>query len=78
LVKYLPIAITSYVKHYTRFIKAYGERLAKGDTYPGYVDSLVLWLNKEAASITQQAVISDKAFTFLDEKMLQDHQIQND
>lgn len=64
------VAITPYVKRYKSFIKVYEERLAKGDAYPGYVNSLAPFLNKEVTDPKQQTAISEGPFMFLDTTVL--------
>ncbi len=64
------IAITPYVKRYESFIPEYEKRVLSQQEYPGYVDSLEVWLNKPATTPSQQAVISDEPFMFLDDNVL--------
>ena len=64
------IAITPYTKRYEKFIPEYEKRLASNEEFPGYVQSLYDWLNKDVTSKDQIVKISDEPFMFLDDVVL--------
>lgn len=63
-------ALTPYVNRYKPFIAEYERRVKEGKPYPGFVDSLRKYLNKDAATPSQIEKISDGHFTFLDVTVL--------
>jgi len=65
------IAVSPYVKRYESFIPEYERRLANNEQFPGYVESLQKWLNKDVTSASQIASISEGPFMFFDKNFLE-------
>ena len=63
------VAITPFVKRYEPFIPEYERRLAAGDSYPGYVESLLPYLHANTSE-KERKVVSPDPFLFLDARVL--------
>jgi SAM-dependent methyltransferase len=65
------VAITPYVKKFQKFIPEYEKRIKNDAPYPGYVLSLMDWLEEDlSCDKKQRDNLSPEPFLFLDEKVL--------
>lgn len=64
------VAITPYVRRYQSFIPIFEECLKKGDKYPGYVDSLYDYADKETTTQKDLDNIRKEEFMFLTPEVL--------
>ena len=64
------VAITPYVKRYESFIPIYEHRLKENTQFPGYVENLRDWVNKDSTSLDQLNAIDNVHFMFLDVSVL--------
>lgn len=64
------MAITPYVKRFEKFIPKYKTRVEAKEENPGFVKSLLEYVNTEVTTPEQIKNISDEPFFFLDDKIL--------
>ncbi len=64
------VAITPYVKRFDKFIPEYERRVKAGEENPGFVKSLLDYVNTEVTTPEQIKNISEEPFFFLDDKVL--------
>ena len=65
------VAITPYVKRYEKFIPIYKKRVEDGIENPGYVESLLEYVNSDVTTPEQIKNISPEPFFFLDDNVLE-------
>ncbi|CAL7961046.1 Methyltransf_12 domain-containing protein [Alphaproteobacteria bacterium] len=64
------IAVTPYIKRFESFIPEYEKRLSDGDAYPGYVSSLLPYINPDVTSEQVKGNMHQDSFMFLDDVVL--------
>lgn len=66
------VSITPYVKRFEPFIKEYERRIKVKEKNPGFVKSLLEYVNRDPEVVTQEQIknLHDEPFFFLDDKVL--------